>query len=145
MTTSITIPRERIVETARSYIGTPFHDGAQLKGIGIDCANLLAAVFKEAGAIDDIPIEPYPPQIFIHSAEEAFLAYLERYLHRVDENSVGPGDVVIWKMGRSYGHAAFILDWPQIIHAWKPARAVIRDSALISDLNQRPRLFYSAW
>jgi len=41
--------RLAVVDAARAYIGTPYHQNAMLKGIGVDCATLLALSFQDAG------------------------------------------------------------------------------------------------
>ena len=39
--------RADIVEEARSWLGTPYHHQAALKGVGCDCIGLLRDVFSE--------------------------------------------------------------------------------------------------
>ncbi len=41
--------RQKIVDTARSWIGTPYHHHQALKGVGVDCLGLVAAVAVELG------------------------------------------------------------------------------------------------
>ena len=136
--------RARVLAVAESWIGTPFHDGAQIHGTGVDCAHLIAAVYEGAGLIEKVEIESYPPTWFIHRGEERFLAYLDRYMRPIDERQAGPGDTAIWRMGRAFGHAAIVVAWPQaIIHAWKPGRRVLRDTALNGHLRTREVRFYS--
>lgn len=43
------VPRYRIIETARSYLGTPFHHQGRVKGVGVDCVGLLVGVGRELG------------------------------------------------------------------------------------------------
>lgn len=38
-----------IVAKAEEFLGTPFHFGARLKQVGIDCAGLIVCVFAELG------------------------------------------------------------------------------------------------
>jgi cell wall-associated NlpC family hydrolase len=39
----------RIITAARTWVGTPYHHQAQLKGVGVDCVGLILGVGKEAG------------------------------------------------------------------------------------------------
>ena len=41
--------REKIVAEARSWIGTPYHNCADIKGVGVDCGMLLVRVFVDLG------------------------------------------------------------------------------------------------
>src|SRR6266566_2725554 len=68
--------RQRVLDVATSWRGTPFHDNARLRGIGCDCAQLLAAVFEEAGVMSRIDTEFYHPTFFMHRDEERFLSYV---------------------------------------------------------------------
>lgn len=38
-----------IVLAARSWVGTPYHHGAQLKGVGVDCVGVILGVGAELG------------------------------------------------------------------------------------------------
>lgn len=46
--------RQRVVEIAREWVGTPYHTGARIKGAGADCLTLLAEVYAEAGIIERV-------------------------------------------------------------------------------------------
>lgn len=140
------ISRARVIAVAESWIGTPFHDGTHIKGVGVDCAHFIAAVYEGAGAIDKVEIESYPPTWFMHRDEERFLSYLDRHMRRIEGRDADAGDTVIWKMGRCFAHAAIIVRWPsEIIHAWKPGHCVMRDSPLNGQLRGRKTLFFSPW
>lgn len=41
----------KIVEEARSWVGTPFHAGARIKGIGADCAGLVVGIAEHFGMV----------------------------------------------------------------------------------------------
>jgi hypothetical protein len=41
----------KIVEKAREWIGTPFHEQGRHKGIGCDCVGLILGIAKDIGAI----------------------------------------------------------------------------------------------
>lgn len=137
--------RARVVAAARSFIGTPYHHNAMLKGIGVDCATLIVLVYREAGfTVADPP--PYAPQWFLHRDEELYLAEIGKYARRI-EGPPQPGDLAVFKMGRTYSHGAVVVDpaWPAVVHALGDARAVIEDRGDGGRLANRPRLFYSPW
>ena len=120
--------REAVIAEALSWIGTPFHDRAGVKGAGVDCVHFLKCVFVNVGAIADFDIEAYPPQWFVHSKDARFLRGIQRYAHRVE---VGlPGDVAMYNYGLHAAHGAIIIDERTIVHAWRPARCVTKASYL---------------
>lgn len=111
-----TVQQSAIVAAALEWLRTPYHHRARLKGIAVDCAMLLYAVF-----VDELQLVPpfdygdYPPDWMMHRSEERFLAHVETYTHEVDDPQ--PGDVVLYRVGRCFAHAAIVVDWPQVIHA----------------------------
>ena len=143
--------RHKVVEVARSFIGTPFHDCGEVKGRqgGADCATLLKMVFVEAGAVDDFKIEPYSPQFFLHQDEERYLGIVGRFAREVAPEEATFGDVVLYKIGRCFAHGAIIITpgWPHIIHAHYLARGVLRGNGTAVHLGTRIKAvkFFSRW
>lgn len=130
--------REQVVAEARSWVGTPYHNQAAIKGVGVDCAMLLVMVFKAVGLVpDDLDPRPYAPDWHLHRGEEKFLGWLREYGDPVDRPM--PGDVVVWRFGRTFSHGAVVVDdWGQIIHAYRDAGRVVPGSLRESALAQRP-------
>ncbi len=115
--------REKIVKVAESWYGTPFRGHSCLKGCGVDCGQLIRAVFIEAGLIPDEAVIPndYSLQIWQHKDDTTYLDIVLRYMRDIPESEVLPGDVVLYKWGRGYAHGAIIKSWPtHIIHALDP-------------------------
>ncbi len=138
--------RDDVLTIARRWRGTPFHDGAQLEGIGCDCAQLLGAVYGEAGLAPGLVIEPYSPQFMLHRDDPLFEAYVRRFAHEIEAADVKPGDVVLYKVGRSFAHGAIVVDWPlTIIHAFKSFGMVAETGAFDADLYGRQTKFFSVW
>lgn len=92
--------RQRIVDVAREYIGTPWKHQAALKGVGIDCVNLLACVAYECGLGDARPLarnevyraygrEPLPEVLF---------AGCEEYLDRIPLSQATLADILLMKV-----------------------------------------------
>ena len=48
-----------IVNYAREWIGTPFHLQAQVKGVGVDCCNLVEYSLRNAGVIKPVKFGAY--------------------------------------------------------------------------------------
>lgn len=118
--------RAKIETVARSWIGTPFHDRAEVKGGGCDCATFLKCVFVEAGLIAPFDIGYYPAQFFLHSPEERYLSWMCKFGREIRPEHVQPGDVALYKIGLCFAHGALVISpgWPAIVHAHAASRCV---------------------
>lgn len=143
------IERKLFVQCALSYVGTPYHHAARIKGVGIDCATMLVMAGHEAGLVENIDLPEYSPQWMLHRDEEKYLEILSRYCHEV-EPPARPGDIAIWKIGRTFSHAAIVIEWPQIIHAVMNRKVSTDDAEKamwlkFDDNNPRPMKLFSFW
>jgi NlpC/P60 family putative phage cell wall peptidase len=48
-----------VITTARSWLGTPYHDQASLRGVGCDCLGLARGIWREVVGPEPFPIPPY--------------------------------------------------------------------------------------
>lgn len=135
--------RERVVTVARTFLRTPFHDGAAIKGVGVDCAQLLALVYTEAGLIPPQQIERYSPQFMLHRDEPKFEDYVRRFAHEVPTGQLA--DIVLYRVGRSFAHGGILSGPGKVIHAFKSFGFVVETGLDESDLRGRPRKFFSLW
>jgi len=102
---------------ALSWIGTKFHHGAALRGIGVDCIHLVAAVLRAVGLLSDSALIPsYPPDWMRHRDEERLLDGLRPYCDQVQE-SWQIGDILVYHYGRAASHCGLYVGDGQIIHA----------------------------
>ncbi|HEX3747586.1 MAG TPA: hypothetical protein VHW09_26810 [Bryobacteraceae bacterium] len=111
------IERQRAIRIARSWIGTPYHTGARVKGQGADCITLLAGIFEEAALVPRIEIPTYSPQWHLHHSAERYLEGLLKYTKEIP-GPPKPGDIALWKFGRCFSHGAIVIAWPQVMHAY---------------------------
>lgn len=135
--------RARIVAVARSWLATPYHDCACVKGHGVDCAYLVKAIMEEAGLEPPIAVEPYSPQWFLHRSEEKYLSKVLERAVEIPEAQVLPGDVVLYRIGRCFAHGAVVVAWPTIIHAHKQSGIVTLAEGDQGDLAGLPRRFFT--
>jgi len=49
----------RVIGAARSWLDTPYHDQASLRGVGCDCLGLARGVWREVVGPEPFPIPPY--------------------------------------------------------------------------------------
>lgn len=50
--------RLAVIESAKAWLGTPWHHMARVRGAGVDCAQLLMATYSDAGVIEPFEFEP---------------------------------------------------------------------------------------
>lgn len=135
--------RAAIVAEALSWEGTSYHPGACIKGVGVDCAMLPNGVFSALGLAPRLDIT-YAQDWMMHRDEELFLSYIIPHAREITREEARPGDLVIWKFGRTYSHSAIIIDLPMVLHAVIRGGAVVRtDMDTDCDLKDRPRRFFS--
>lgn len=116
--------RSRIVEAARSFLGTPFHHQGRTKGHGIDCAGLIVGVAAEIGA----PVEDHPTRDYSRfpTKTSRFLPdFCRRSLDEVAEAREG-SVYLFWIHAPKYPqHLAIRTADDTIIHAYYDAKMVL--------------------
>ena len=118
--------REAVLAEARTWLGTPFHHKAMVKGVGVDCAHFLLGVFSAVGVVPRFSVDHYPPDWHFHRGEERFLGILSQYADIV--NAPETGDVAMFKFGRCASHGAVVVAWPQVIHSYIGQGVVFTDA-----------------
>lgn len=129
-------PREAVVAEAMTWLRTPWHHRAQVKGGGVDCAQFLVGVFEGVGLVPALDLGYYPPDWHLHQDRPRFLEILAQYADPVDDPL--PGDIAMFKFGRHAAHGSIVVGWPVIIHAYRDERGVVlSDVAVSSALTER--------
>jgi len=102
--------REKVVETAKEYLGTPWRHNQRTKGFGIDCVNLLGACADNVGFKIDFPkvYNPTPRYSSLHKT-------IERYFSITD--STEPGNILLFSVNGDNNHVGIIVKYPIFIHA----------------------------
>lgn len=135
--------RQKVIAEAASWEWTPFHWHAQVKGPrgGCDCGSLLKGVYETVGLTIIMP--PYSRQFFLHSGEEIYLKELDKHCVEI-EMRPEPGDIVVYKIGKAFGHAGIVFAWPTIIHSCARDGYVMRtDGTSHPELSSRERKYFS--
>jgi NlpC/P60 family putative phage cell wall peptidase len=147
-TAAVQIPnlRAAVVTEAESWIGTPFHHAARIKGAGIDCLMLLAEIYERAGVAPHIDPPFYVPDWHLHRDAERYLEGLTRYASEIpgppQRTGPLPGDIALFRFGRTFSHGAIVTDWPRVIHAYWSI-GVVHGDATRYPLAGRPVKFFS--
>ena len=133
---------EAVIEEAKTWLRTPFHHHAAIKGVGVDCAHLLRAVYVAAGAVEHFEIQEYPADWFMHKHEEIFAGYMDACGARLVDEKPKPADVVLYRFGHCFSHGAIVVEWPLIIHAYFRAGMVCYATGDAEDIGRQPRRVY---
>jgi len=142
--------RDAIVEEAKTWLGTPYHPCADVKGAGVDCGMLLVRVYCDLGLIERFDPRPYPSQWALHQRAELYLELVKRFGRELPEGEAPKrGDAALFKFGHCWAHGAIITDWPNLIHAnpsMNPNAPCREDNWLQNtELHKRPPRFFSCF
>lgn len=108
------IDRAEIVEHARSWLGTPWHHQARLKGVGADCVAVAIGTAKNFGFVPDFVDDPR----YSRNPDGSMEQILEFYLCRVAWPERLPGDVVHVAWSRIPQHVGILTERDTLIHAY---------------------------
>ena len=148
MTDSEWSERSAVVAAARSWIGTPYHNCADIKGVGVDCGMLLVRIFVDTGLCAPFDPRPYPVDWHLHRSDERYLGFIQGRGREVKEAL--PGDIIMLRYGRAYSHGGVVTKTEPmtIVHAFHQARCVLeeemRHNSVLADASRAPR-YFSIW
>lgn len=136
---------ESAVTQARTWVGTPYHAEADVRGAGVDCGMLIVRVFVDAGLVPLFDPRPYPPDWHLHRSEERYLGWVHDHCREVETPE--PGDVAVFRFGRCWAHGGIVTvaEPLTIVHAFSPAGCVVEEevarNAALTDSHRAPRFF----
>ena len=125
--------QSKIVAAARSWIGTPFHHQARVKGKGCDCFGLIIGVARELNLrgkngtlVADHDEVTYPKML----NSQYVVDRLSQIFDEIPVESAEPGDVVLFKIHGNPQHLAILSDYSSVLSSInvtqeKPADQVI--------------------
>ena len=129
-----------IIQEARTWVGTRYHDHARIKGVGVDCAQLLVGVFEGTGLAPDVPVPNGYSTVVPNGSEYVDVILL--YCNEIAENEAGPGDIALYQTSHGWMHSAIVVSWPDhVIHAMEK-RGVISSHGSEDFLRGKPRRFF---
>lgn len=110
----------KIVQIARSWIGTPYHHQASLKGVGCDCFGLVRGVWRElydSSEPEDVPA--YSRDWAEATGEETMMEAARRHMIEVKLHEARAGDVMIFRFRDFYvaKHSVILTVDNKMIHA----------------------------
>ena len=118
--------RDQIVDEALTWVDTPYHVGACLKGIGVDCAQLIAGIGLACGVLTRAQVCAVP-WYDIATASHTRTGILVKELLRCgftrkETAQIQIGDVLTFNTGMDQGHLGVVVSNDMIVHAcWRRA------------------------
>lgn len=114
------VARAAIAAAARSWLGTPYHHQASLRGVGCDCLGLVRGVWRSLYGAEAEPVPPYGRDWPGDGLAEA----ARRHLRPCAAPCTGDILLFAWSPGRPARHCAILSAPALMIHAAE-RRAVI--------------------
>ncbi len=88
----------RVVASARTWIGTPYMHQASVQGAGCDCLGLLRGVWRDLLGSEPEPVPSYSMDWSEPQADERLWRAGLRHLRPKPLNKADPGDVLLFRM-----------------------------------------------
>lgn len=144
--------REAVIKEAETWLRTPHHNGACIKGVGVDCGQFPWAVYHAAGLMPEIPEDlRYSPQFHLNRDEEWYLKFALKFGKELPEGKFPKkGDFALYKVGRVFSHGAIVIEWPLIIHSYVGIGVTIDHGDkgwMAKEKSGKPRMvkFFTLW
>ena len=119
--------RVAVLHEALSWLRTPYHHHAGVKGAGCDCAYLLIRCYELATALTVADPGYYPADWNLHRSEERYLGMVLRYCLPVEHPL--PADVCLYRFGRTVAHGGIVVEWPLVVHAVRGQGVILSDAS----------------
>ena len=110
-----------VIATARSWLGTPYHDQASLQGVGCDCLGLARGVWREVVGPEPFPIPPYSRDWGETGPREVLANGARRMMIEVEPVAANPGALVLFRMKPSAiaKHVGILTGPDSFLHAYE--------------------------
>lgn len=110
-----------VIATARSWLGTPYHDQASLRGVGCDCLGLARGVWREVVGAESFAIPPYSRDWGETGPHEVLAERARRMMSEIAPTDAVPGALILFRMApRAIAKHVGILTGPDsFIHSYE--------------------------
>ncbi len=110
--------RKKVVEEAKSWVGTPHRHYTMKKGLGVDCGLFIMSVYDSLGMIKAKMPEFYPHDWAYHKpVGEVFLDIIKKYSDEIPKEQLKLGDMIVYKFGKCISHGAILIEGNMVVHS----------------------------
>jgi len=135
--------RDRVIEEAKEWIGTPHRHYEIKKGLGCDCGLFIIGVYANLGLIKEERPKFYPEDWAMHKpVGEMFESIVQKYCIEICKDEVKPGDLILYKFGKCLSHSSLAMEDDMIIHSEKPMGVTI-SNRFTNTWHKRERKYYT--
>ncbi|MCX5478445.1 NlpC/P60 family protein [Kaistia geumhonensis] len=113
------IDRAAVLAVARTWVGTPYHHQASLKGVGCDCLGLIRGIWREIyGSEPELP-PAYSSDWSEATGRETLLEAARRHLVPISADKAICADVVLfrWRDHLPAKHAGILIGDDRVLHS----------------------------
>ncbi|RGP36815.1 peptidase [Pseudotabrizicola alkalilacus] len=115
--------QDRIVQEARTWLGTPYRHQATTRGAGTDCLGLIRGVWRAVIGPEPLTPPAYSMDWSEPSGEEILMQAAGQCLLRKPDLTLGAGDVLLFRMrdgcvAKHLGIVSTLEPTPRFIHAY---------------------------
>jgi cell wall-associated NlpC family hydrolase len=114
--------RNEFIDTAREFLGTPFHHQGRLPGVGLDCAGLVVCAARANGyEVADVQGYASTP------SQGLFMKALLEHCNPIAQADVLPGDLMMFAFKSEPQHIAIVsgINPVMMLHAYAAVRGVV--------------------
>ena len=126
--TSQTDIASAVIDSAISFLGTPYRHQGSERGVGCDCLGLVRGVWRAVYGREPEPVPAYAPDWAEHNGEERLLDAATRHCRAVGEiGAMQPGDLLLFRFrpGLPMKHAGILMPDATFIHAYEHAEVTL--------------------
>lgn len=129
--------RADVIREAMTWMGTPYHHHGRIKCVGVDCVQILCAVYQACG-VWPAEAEPgeYASDWHLSRCEQKYLEQLAPWADPTDTPK--PGDIAVFAFGRVYSHGAIVVGEGVLLHSYYRPRSVNRGGVILSRIDEEP-------
>lgn len=119
----MSISRKLIIAIARTWIGTPYHHQASLKGTGADCIGLVRGIWRELIGEEPERLPAYSGDWAEATGRESMLQAASRHLVPIEPQLIREGDVIVFRLRAEAvaKHVGVVSGLGRMIHAQEGA------------------------
>jgi NlpC/P60 family putative phage cell wall peptidase len=124
----MTFTRDAVIAEARSWLGTPWHHQASLKGVGCDCIGFVRGVAKPFAGEVPIPLD-YPETWHLYRAEPRMYLGFKEHCEEIAPADALAGDILLFGAGKGPAHhCAYVTPDGGLIHCYREAGKVVEQA-----------------